>query len=95
MFQPTRLEGASGVTESALEPEGLVRVHGETWSATSLNGNLPADAQVQVIRASGVRLEVWGEDVIAPHLDPFVIDHAARTDEEQSGDASGKRREDS
>ncbi|MGH8989244.1 MAG: NfeD family protein [Acidimicrobiales bacterium] len=62
MPAPNRLEGASGVAESALVPDGLVKIHGETWSATSLNGNLPAGAHVQVIR-EGVRLGVWGEDV--------------------------------
>ena len=35
---------------SALDPDGLVKIHGETWSATSMNGNFPAGAHVQVIR---------------------------------------------
>lgn len=58
---PTRLEGEFGVAVGALEPDGLVRVRGESWSATSLNGNFPAGTRVQVIGAKGVRLEVWGE----------------------------------
>jgi membrane-bound ClpP family serine protease len=92
MLQPTRLEGASGVAVSALQPEGLVRVRGEAWSATSLNGNLPTGAAVQVIGARGVRIEVWGEGVIPPHPDPLVIDYDARIDEERSGDTSEIRR---
>lgn len=55
-----RLEGAEGVAVTDLGPEGVVRVHGEEWSATCLNGNLPAGSRVQVLHG-GVRLEVWGE----------------------------------
>ncbi|HLI15018.1 MAG TPA: NfeD family protein [Acidimicrobiales bacterium] len=55
------LESELGVATTPLDPDGVVRVRGETWSATSLNGYVPAGATVQVIRARGVRLEVWGE----------------------------------
>jgi membrane-bound serine protease (ClpP class) len=54
--------GAEGVAVTALHPEGIVRVHGETWSALSLNGSVRAGAPVQVVGGSGVRLEVWGEE---------------------------------
>ena len=56
------LEAAEGVAVSALTPEGIVRVRGEHWSAVSVNGPVPADTKVQVLRAGGVRLEVWGEN---------------------------------
>jgi membrane-bound ClpP family serine protease len=56
------LEAAEGVAVSALTPEGIVRVRGEEWSAVSVNGPVPADTKVQVLRAGGVRLEVWGEN---------------------------------
>jgi membrane-bound ClpP family serine protease len=56
------LEAAEGVAVSDLTPEGIVRVRGEEWSAVSVNGPVPADTKVQVLRAGGVRLEVWGED---------------------------------
>ncbi len=91
-IQPTRIEGESGVAETALSPDGLVRVHGETWSATSMSGNLPAGAHVQVLRAGGVRLEVWGEDVVPAHADPLVTGDDARADDERNGDTSTKRR---
>jgi membrane-bound ClpP family serine protease len=58
------LVGAEGVAVSDLDPEGVVRVAGEQWSVTSMNGRVPAGGRVQVIRAAGVRLEVWGEDLI-------------------------------
>ncbi|MGO9558794.1 MAG: NfeD family protein [Acidimicrobiales bacterium] len=59
---PPSVEGAMGYAVGAIAPEGIVRVGGEEWSAVSLNGPIRAGAQVQVINASGVRLEVWGEE---------------------------------
>ncbi len=56
------LEGAEGVAVSDLAPEGIVRVRGEQWSAMSVNGTVRAGTRVQVLRASGVHLDVWGED---------------------------------
>jgi membrane-bound ClpP family serine protease len=56
------IEGAEGVAVSRLAPDGIVSVQGEHWSATSVNGTVPASTPVQVLRAVGVRLEVWGED---------------------------------
>lgn len=55
-----RLEGAEGVAVTDLSPEGVVRVRGEEWSATCVNGTAPAGSRVQVLHG-GVRLEVWGE----------------------------------
>jgi membrane-bound ClpP family serine protease len=64
-LQPTRLEGVSGTAISELNPDGTVRVRGESWSAHSLNGRVPAGGTVQVINAKGVRLEVWGEEALS------------------------------
>ena len=55
------LEGTYGVAVTDLGPEGIVSVRGEQWTAVSLNGDVVAGTPVQVITASGVRLEVWGE----------------------------------
>jgi membrane-bound ClpP family serine protease len=57
----TSLVGAEGVAVTDLVPEGVVRVRGENWSATSANGTVAAGNRVQVIEA-GVRLTVWSED---------------------------------
>lgn len=59
-LQASRLEGSEGVAMTDLDPEGIVRVEGEEWSATCVNGNLPAGSRVQVLHG-GVRLEVWGD----------------------------------
>ena len=56
------LEGEHGIAMSQLAPEGIVRVRGELWSAISINGIVPASTPVQVVRAVGVRVEVWGDD---------------------------------
>ena len=57
-----RLEGAEGVALGDLGPEGIVSVRGEQWSARSVNGRVRAGGRVQVIRASGVYLDVWAEE---------------------------------
>jgi len=59
--RPASLEGSDGVAISDLAPEGIVSVRGEQWSAVSVNGTVKAGTRVQVVRAAGVRLEVWGE----------------------------------
>ena len=56
------LVGAEGVAVTDLVPGGVVRVRGENWSATSMNGSVPAGNRVQVIEAAGVRLSVWSEE---------------------------------
>ena len=60
-YRGDRLEAAEGVAVGDLTPDGLVRVRGEQWHATSVNGIARAGSRVQVLRRSGVRLEVWAE----------------------------------
>ena len=55
------LAGAEGVSVTDLIPEGIVRIRGENWSATSLNGSATAGHRVQVVEV-GVRLGVWCEE---------------------------------
>ena len=61
----TNLVGTDGVAVSDLDPSGIVRVRGENWSATSMNGPVRAGTGVQVIEVAGVRLNVWSEDANA------------------------------
>jgi len=56
------LEASEGVAVSDLTPEGIVRVQAEQWSAVSVNGTVRAGTPIQVLRANGIRLEVWGEE---------------------------------
>jgi len=70
-YHPEMIEGAEGVAVVDLAPEGLVRVRGEQWSATSVNGTARAGTRVQVLRVSGLRLEVWAEE---PDVHPLVLD---------------------
>lgn len=60
--------GNDGVVVSALSPEGVVRVHGEQWSAISLNGPVPVGAHIQVVGSQGLKLEVWNEEAGAAGL---------------------------
>jgi membrane-bound ClpP family serine protease len=58
--------GADGVAVGDLSPNGIVRVNGENWSAVALNGDVPAGSPVEVLRVSGVRLEVWSDEAVGP-----------------------------
>jgi hypothetical protein len=55
-------EGQLGVAVGDLTPSGIVRVHGETWSAVAVNGTVRNGSPVQVLGVDGVRLSVWGEE---------------------------------
>jgi membrane-bound ClpP family serine protease len=72
------IESAEGVAVSDLSSEGIVRVHGEEWTAVSVNGTVRAGSRVQVLRAAGVRLEVWGEDADSEATTPsFQLDQGS------------------
>jgi membrane-bound serine protease (ClpP class) len=53
-----RLEGASGTTRGTLNPEGIVHVHGELWSARLRVGQLGPGEPVRVVARHGLVLEV-------------------------------------
>ena len=78
------LEATHGVAVSDLAPHGVVRVGGEDWSAVAMNGTVRAGESVQVLRADGVRLEVWGEEAeedptgVAFHLEPIEWEELGR-----------------
>lgn len=91
------LEGAEGVAVTDLTPEGIVRVGGEQWSATSVNGPLAAGGRVQVLRG-GVRLEVWAEHPVEhpgrhPGVPPGVPSHGRRTATAELADAREQQRQ--
>ncbi len=73
------LVGKLGVATSDLNPDGLVRVNGETWSATSLNGTIQNGGAVQVIELEGVRLKVWGEDVLGHSVPRLVLEDGGQS----------------
>jgi hypothetical protein len=68
------VRGAGGVAVTELTPTGVVQVAGETWSAESVSGSLPAGAPVHVLRVCGVRLEVWSEVGTVPDGKIFDIE---------------------
>lgn len=60
------LKGASGYAVNELAPRGVIKVAGETWSAESLSGRVPAGAPVHVVGLEGLRLKVWSEAGTVP-----------------------------
>jgi membrane-bound serine protease (ClpP class) len=58
---PQTLAGAHGVAETALDPHGRVHVRGESWSAESVGGPVPAGAPVLVVSVRGLTLDVFPE----------------------------------
>ncbi|HXQ44933.1 MAG TPA: NfeD family protein [Acidimicrobiales bacterium] len=58
---PGRLFGANGVTVTDLTPRGTVQVRGETWTAESMCGRLPAGTPIEVLEVEGLRLRVWSD----------------------------------
>ena len=65
-FTPVRtgshvVVGAEGVVVRDLDPTGVVRVRGETWTAESPGEPVPAGAKVKVVAVRGLTLEVVPE----------------------------------
>ncbi|MEX2275874.1 MAG: nodulation protein NfeD [Actinomycetota bacterium] len=50
--------GLLGRALTDLAPDGVVHVAGEEWSATSIAGPMPKDAQIRVVAKNGLRLDV-------------------------------------
>jgi membrane-bound serine protease (ClpP class) len=61
-----RLVGSTGVVTTVLDPEGIVRVGGEEWTAWSDSGVVPKEANVRVVEVDGLRLKVGWIDESAP-----------------------------
>jgi len=66
---PERLSGALGVTRSALDPHGSVRVGGQVWSARLRSGTLGPGEPVRVLGRTGLTLEVAPADDAAAHAE--------------------------
>jgi membrane-bound serine protease (ClpP class) len=52
------LTGARGTTRTALNPDGVVHVQGQLWSARVCSGQLEAGESIQVVARHGLVLEV-------------------------------------
>lgn len=53
--------GEPGRATTELDPVGVVYVKGESWTAESVNGRVPAGAEVRVVSNEGMRLRVWSD----------------------------------
>jgi len=56
------LIGKTAIAETSLTPNGQVKINHQTWSATSMGGDIQKDQQVVIKDLSGVRLLVIPED---------------------------------
>jgi membrane-bound serine protease (ClpP class) len=54
---PTMI-GSKGKVASSLVPEGLVRIKGELWGATSAEGNVDTGEEIEVVGEDGLKLVV-------------------------------------
>jgi membrane-bound serine protease (ClpP class) len=70
--------GTVGVTVTKLDPSGMVRARGETWSGQSVAGFIAADTPVRVIDIRGITLEV------EPALEGVETTAGQKTKEEAS-----------
>jgi len=55
------LAGELGTAETELSPRGRVHLRGESWSAVSVGGDVPAGSPVRVVGVTGLTLEVMAE----------------------------------
>ena len=54
--------GRSGEATRALDPDGIVLVGAQQWTAHAVSGSIPAGARVKVVGAEGLTLEVEQEE---------------------------------
>jgi membrane-bound serine protease (ClpP class) len=50
--------GSQGKVVSPLDPQGVVRIKGELWKATSAAGRIDTGEEVTVVRQEGLKLIV-------------------------------------
>jgi membrane-bound serine protease (ClpP class) len=59
-----RLNGATGVVRSPLDPDGTVTIAGQVWSARAHSGRLDAGRPIRVLGRTGLVLDVEPADAI-------------------------------
>lgn len=50
--------GSQGVTIDTLSPEGMVKIRGELWKASAVDGNIATGQKIMVVGQKGLRLAV-------------------------------------
>jgi membrane-bound ClpP family serine protease len=56
------MKGMTGETIKAMQPEGVVKIHGELWSASSVTGHIREGTKVIVVARNGLKLSVRPAD---------------------------------
>jgi membrane-bound ClpP family serine protease len=52
------MKGMTGETMEDMQPDGMVKIRGELWSARSVSGNIAGGAKVVVVARNGLKLSV-------------------------------------
>ena len=58
--------GSKGKVASSLAPQGLVKIKGELWGATSAEGNIDPGEGVEVVGEDGLKLVVRKDGIKKP-----------------------------
>jgi membrane-bound ClpP family serine protease len=58
----TNMVGSQGEAVNALAPDGLIKIRGELWAATAVNGKIATGRNVTVVGQSGLKLVVREND---------------------------------
>jgi membrane-bound serine protease (ClpP class) len=52
------MKGMTGEAIEDMQPDGLVKIRGELWSARSISGNIAGGTKIVVVARNGLRLSV-------------------------------------
>lgn len=64
-----KLLQSQGVAITDLNPVGMVRILGETWTAESLSGQVKTGVEVYVSEIDGLRLKVWANPKLSQTIE--------------------------
>jgi len=58
LMSPRIAAGATGIALTALDPQGVVQVQSETWTARTVGEPVAMGARVEIVKCDGLRLQV-------------------------------------
>jgi membrane-bound ClpP family serine protease len=57
----------NGIVVKSLQPDGLVKIHGELWKGSSISGSIEVGTEVTVVRQEGLKL------LVRPNSQPVIV----------------------
>ena len=61
------MTGLNGIVVKVLQPDGLIKIHGELWKSGSISGNIEVGTEVTVVRQEGLKL------LVRPNSQPVTV----------------------